>query len=68
MQGAILSHLKEKTCILVTHQLHVLSKADRILYLDDGEIKFLGNYLELQQTELDLSKILSSNNEESSKE
>ena len=45
MQGAILNHLKEKTCILVTHQLHVLSQADRILYLDEGEIKFLGNYL-----------------------
>ena len=34
MKEAILKHLKEKTCILVTHQLHVLPKADRILYLD----------------------------------
>ena len=28
LHGAIVTHLKEKTCILVTHQLHVLPLAD----------------------------------------
>ena len=64
MEKAIQGHLKNKTRILVTHQLHVLPKADRILYLDQGEVKFLGTFNELHETQLDLSTILEQKNEE----
>jgi ATP-binding cassette subfamily C (CFTR/MRP) protein 4 len=41
--------LKDKTRILVTHQLHVLPYADKILVLNSGRQIFFGNYEELQK-------------------
>ena len=41
----------------------MLPQADRILYLEDREVKFLGSYQELASTDLNLSKILNSTNE-----
>ncbi|KAJ2994469.1 hypothetical protein NUW58_g1549 [Xylaria curta] len=42
--------LKEKTRILCTHQLHILSRCDRVLWLEDGAIKAVGTFQELQST------------------
>lgn len=41
---AILTLLHGKTRILATHQLHVLSQCDRILWLEQGRIKALGTF------------------------
>lgn len=39
--------MREKTVILVTHQLQYLSKADKIIVLKDGKLIVHGNYDEL---------------------
>lgn len=59
MQQAIVGHLKGKTRLLVTHQLHVLPLADRILYLDEGKCRFIGTLAEFEASGLDLSNLLS---------
>ena len=48
MNNVILNELRGKTRILVTHQLHVLSKVDRILYLDQKQILFDGNLMDFK--------------------
>lgn len=47
----IKGYLKGKTVILATHQIHVMSEADKILVLDKGTQLFFGTYEELQQRE-----------------
>ena len=44
MENCIISELKDKTRLLITHSLDYLKKADRILLLKDGEIIYNGNY------------------------
>ncbi|XP_033471881.1 ATP-binding cassette sub-family C member 4-like isoform X2 [Epinephelus lanceolatus] len=46
--------LKNKTRILVTHQLHHLKAADQILVLKEGRIMAQGTYNELQSSGLDI--------------
>ncbi|KAI9339972.1 P-loop containing nucleoside triphosphate hydrolase protein [Obelidium mucronatum] len=46
-ENCILGALKDKTRILVTHQLHFLSRADRIVVMRDGEIVEQGAYQDL---------------------
>lgn len=57
--------MKSKIRILVTHQVHFLKDVSRILYLDDGEIKFKGNYQELLKSGMNMA--LSINNSENEK-
>lgn len=45
----IKDQLKEKTVVLVTHQIQFLSQADKIIVLDSGTIAFCGTYDELQK-------------------
>ena len=47
MHNCIISYLKQKTRILVTHALQYTSFADRIYYMQNGEIKWEGTYNEL---------------------
>ena len=49
MHNCIISYLKGKTRILVTHALQYTSFADRIYYMKNGEIKWEGTYQELIQ-------------------
>lgn len=44
------SDWKTRTRILVTHRLSVLEKADRVLFITDGEIQAEGTYRELLAT------------------
>ena len=44
IENCIISELKDKTRLLITHSLDHLKKADRILLLKDGEIIYNGNY------------------------
>jgi ABC-type multidrug transport system fused ATPase/permease subunit len=44
METTISKELKGKTRIIVTHALHFLKYADKILYCDDGRITFKGSY------------------------
>ncbi|KAG0646410.1 Multidrug resistance fer6 [Hyphodiscus hymeniophilus] len=46
-EHAICGMLKGKTRILSTHQLHVLSRCDKILWLQDGHIKAHGTWTDL---------------------
>jgi ATP-binding cassette, subfamily C (CFTR/MRP), member 1 len=50
-ENCIMGHLKNKTRVLVTHQLQYLQKSDYIIVLDDGEIIEQGKYQELLNKE-----------------
>lgn len=43
-ENCISNFLKDKTCILITHQLQYLKHVDHIIILEDGEVKAEGNY------------------------
>jgi len=57
-ENVILNMLHDKTRILVTHQTQYLSKADKILYVDNGKIIFTGTYDQLLRSDIDLSSIV----------
>ncbi|OEL13582.1 ABC transporter C family member 8 [Dichanthelium oligosanthes] len=46
----VMAALENKTVILVTHQVEFLSKVDKILVMEDGEITQEGTYQELLQS------------------
>lgn len=50
--------LKDKTRILVTHQLHVLPKVDRVLVVQGGQITEQGSYEDLVNRAQDFARIL----------
>lgn len=54
----IKEYLRNKICILVTHQLQYLKNADKIIILNDGEIQMEGNYSELKKSGLDFAKLM----------
>ena len=43
--------LRGKTVILVTHQIHVISEADKILVLNNGDVMYFGTYKGLAKKE-----------------
>jgi len=50
----ILGALKDKTRVLVTHQVHLLHMCDLVLVLEDGKVKAFGTFEELQQSGIDI--------------
>ncbi|XP_046373552.2 ATP-binding cassette sub-family C member 4-like isoform X2 [Haliotis rufescens] len=50
--------LKEKTVVLVTHQLQYLRRADRIVVLREGSVFDVGTYDELEERGVDLATFL----------
>ncbi|KAI9342571.1 P-loop containing nucleoside triphosphate hydrolase protein [Obelidium mucronatum] len=47
LEECILGFCRDKTVVLITHQLHVAHHADHIIVLDNGEISEQGSYDEL---------------------
>lgn len=59
MSEAICGLLSGKCRILATHQLHVLSQCDRILWLQNGKVAAFSTYEELMATEPAFEQMLS---------
>ncbi|KAB0803714.1 hypothetical protein PPYR_00684 [Photinus pyralis] len=57
-ENCIKNFLKDKMCILVTHQLQFLNQFDNIIVLEDGRIVAEAKFEELQRSGLNFSKIL----------
>ena len=51
MENAICGLLGDKCRVLATHQLHVLSRCDRIMWLDGGRVKAFDTFNNLMHTE-----------------
>ncbi|MCK7559153.1 hypothetical protein MKQ70_30955 [Chitinophaga sedimenti] len=51
IQHAIDKLIADRTAIVIAHRLSTISKADKIIVLDKGEIKEMGNHDELLQLE-----------------
>ncbi|KAH9492759.1 Multidrug resistance-associated protein 4 [Bulinus truncatus] len=56
-QSCILNLLKDKTVVLVTHQLQYLKKVDRIVVLRDGSVHDVGTYDELKSRGMDMKAL-----------
>ncbi|CAH0557608.1 unnamed protein product [Brassicogethes aeneus] len=67
-EECITGYLKNKTVILITHQLQYLKECSNILFIDDGAQKALGTYKELQASGLDFTNLLGEHNEEEKEE
>ena len=52
LDKAILNELKNKTRVIVTHSLHYLQHADRVIYIGKGEILFNGTYSDFMKQDL----------------
>ena len=50
----ILKFLKNKTVLLVTHQIQHLNRVENIIVMSNGEVKAIGSYTELEQMEIPL--------------
>lgn len=57
-ESCISNYLRDKTCILVTHQLQYLKQVDHIIILNNGSIEAVGSYEQLKATGLDFAKLL----------
>ncbi|XP_008195764.2 probable multidrug resistance-associated protein lethal(2)03659 isoform X1 [Tribolium castaneum] len=58
-EKCIKEFLRDKICILVTHQLQYLHNAEKIIVMEDGKIEMQGSYVELKTSGLDFTKLLS---------
>ncbi|KAF2665970.1 ABC multidrug transporter-like protein [Microthyrium microscopicum] len=68
MDNAICGLLKGKCRILATHQLHVLNRCDRIIWMDDGHIKTIDTFNNLMATSEEFQKLMSSTSQEEKEE
>ncbi|KAL5236136.1 hypothetical protein ACI65C_003546 [Semiaphis heraclei] len=59
-EKCIRNYLKEKTCILVTHQIQYLINVDQIVLMENAKVIKEGSYQELQTPGLDFTKLLES--------
>ena len=50
-ENCIINELKGKTRLFITHSLNYLNKADKIIFIQNGEIVFFGNYGDLIKIE-----------------
>lgn len=57
-EQCLLGLLKEKTVILITHQLQFLQNVNQIVILSEGKIEATGTYDELRESGLDFAQLL----------
>nr|CAD7404219.1 unnamed protein product [Timema poppensis] len=62
-EDCISNFLRDKACLLVTHQLQYLKQVDHIVILNYGKIEAEGTYYELQATGLNFAKLLEEDHE-----
>ncbi|KAI9836095.1 MAG: hypothetical protein M1819_001709 [Sarea resinae] len=65
---AIMGLLRGKSRILATHQVHVLSRCDRVLWLQDGRIQALDTYERLLANNKGFAKLMTSTVQEDEEE
>ncbi|OCL11568.1 hypothetical protein AOQ84DRAFT_229156 [Glonium stellatum] len=58
MDNAICGLLKDKCRILATHQLHVLNRCDRIVWIQDGHIEAVDTFDNLMAHNTDFAKLM----------
>ncbi|XP_060850142.1 probable multidrug resistance-associated protein lethal(2)03659 isoform X2 [Rhopalosiphum padi] len=56
-EKCIKDYLKEKTCILITHQIQYLSSVDQIVLMESANILAENSYQEDQSSDLDFKKL-----------
>jgi ABC-type multidrug transport system fused ATPase/permease subunit len=59
MDQAICGLLKDKCRILATHQLHVLSRCDRVVVMDDGRINAVDTFENLMRDNILFQRLMS---------
>lgn len=52
MKDTVLTQLKDKTRVCITHDFKFLPNADRVIIMDNGRIVLDGPYQKIQKTEL----------------
>ena len=67
-EDCICDYLKEKTIILVTHQLQYLNSVDNVYVLSNGTIEVEGSFQDLRMSGLDFLSVLQAIEEEEEKE
>ena len=70
MKELIIDYLKNKTRVVVTHALQYLKYMDRIIYMKNGRIEWVGTYEEIQSQDffVAMKKLSELNNEKSDEE
>ena len=68
LDNAICGLLKNKCRILATHQLWVLNRCDRIVWMEDGHIEAVGRYDDLIANHIGFQKLMSNTAVEEKKE
>jgi len=68
MDEAICGLLKDKCRILATHQLWVLSRCDRIMWMEDGRITTIDTFDNLMANNPDFVKLIANNAQEEKEE
>ena len=58
MDHAICGLLKNKCRVLATHQLHVLHRCDRIIWMQEGRIETVGTFDDLMANNEDFQKLM----------
>lgn len=58
MDNAICGLLKDKCRILATHQLHVLHRVDRIVWMKEGSIHKIATFPELMNNDAEFQKLM----------
>ncbi|KAI7038396.1 hypothetical protein KC352_g46793, partial [Hortaea werneckii] len=61
MDQAICGLLKDKCRILATHQLHVLHRVDRIVWMKDGEVYKVAPFKELMENDDQFADLMKTN-------
>lgn len=64
MDKAICGLMKDKCRILATHQLHVLNRCDRIVWMEDGHIQAVDTFDNLMASSVDFQKLMATTAQE----